>query len=135
MSKTTTLNTPCYYIADGQVKEAVLGDFDHYIETTTRPTGVGHKYYTTTISRAVDEVRGDDDNVIEPESAEDVWVLAKWATWAGPEVVVQEFDSEAEADASAEQTYVYDILHNPETSIWLDRESAEACLREEQAGE
>jgi hypothetical protein len=127
---TTTLHTPCFYIEDGEVREGVLGDFDNLIETATRPTGVGYKYYVTTIHRRVDAVYDDEGNEIEPERIEEVWALAKWATWNGPEIVVQEFDSEEEANAAAEQTYVHDILGNSEVCVYLDRESAEAELKD-----
>lgn len=130
MTKTTaTLKTPCFYVQDGKVCEGTLGDLDRFIETTTRPTGVGYKYYVTTVSRRVDAVYDDEDNEIEPEFMKDVWALAKWATWSGPEVVVREFDSEEEANAAAEETYVYDILNNSEMSVHFDRASAEAELQ------
>lgn len=130
MTKTTaTLKTPCFYVQDGKVCEGTLADLDHFIETTTRPTGVGYKYYVTTISRRVDAVYDDEDNKIEPERMEDVWALANWATWGGPEVIVSEFDSEEEANAAAEEIYIYDILNNSEFSVHFDRESAEAELK------
>ena len=125
----TTLKTPCFYVQDGEVREGTLADFSHFIETTTRPTGVGYKYYVTTVSRRTEAVYDDEDKEIEPERMEDVWALAKWATWGGPEVIVSEFDSEEEANAAAEETYVYDILNNSEMSVHLDRESAEAELK------
>lgn len=105
------LNTTCYTIEDGKIVEGTLSDFDMYIEKTTRPTGVGYKYYATTEN--------------------DVWVLAKWATWGGPQVVVREFETEDEAKAAAEETYVYDILNNQETPIYLDRADAESALAQQ----
>ena len=104
----TALNTPCFTVQDGRITKGTLNDFHSFIEETTRPTGVGPKYYATTHG--------------------DVWVLAKWATWGGPEVVVQEFDSEDAAKAAAEETYVYDILKNSEMAIHLDRAGAEQEL-------
>lgn len=130
MTKTiATLKTPCFYVQDGKVCEGALGDLDRFIETTTRPTGVGYKYYVTTVSRRVDAVYDDEDNEIEPERMEDVWVLAKWATWGGPEVIVREFDSEEEANAAAEETYVYDILNNVEVQGCAAGFSAECPLQ------
>lgn len=110
--QTTTLSSACFTVQNGAVVDGTLRDFDSFIERTTRPTGVGPKYYATTISR----------------DGADVWVLAKWATWGGPQVVVREFESEADALAAAEETYVSDILGNSEISIWLDRASAEQEL-------
>lgn len=117
-----TLQATCYTVQAGQIVQGTLADFDHFIETTTRPTGVGYKYYTTTRRLAIDHA--DDGTVIE----DDVWVLAKWATWGGPEQVVRDFPTEAEALAAAEATYVHDILNNSEIAIHLDRASAEQEL-------
>lgn len=110
--KTITLNTPCFTVQDGQIVAGTLADFDHFIERTTRPHGVGCKHYVTEITR---------DGV-------DVWAHAKWATWGGPETIIDTYETEAEAQAAVEQTYVYDILNNPEQCINLDRASAEAEL-------
>lgn len=127
------LNTPCFTVQDGKIVEGTLGDFDCYIETTTRPTGVGYKYYATTVRRDVERDTGkvnDDGDAITETVKVDVWALAQWITWAGPEVIVKEFDSEAEATAAAEETYVYDILNNSEMSIHLTRAEAERELSE-----
>lgn len=114
---TITLNTTCYTIEDGQIVEGRLSDLDHLIETTTRPSGVGPKYYVTTT-----EVQDDDGETSE------VWALATWATWGGPEVIVDTFETEVEASAAAEQTYVHDILNSTEVYVYLDRASAERAL-------
>lgn len=129
MSNIITLQTQCFYVKDGQVVEATLADLSQFIETTTRPTGIGYKYYPTTIERRVEAVLDEDDNEIEPAHTIDVWVLAKWPTWGGPEVVIKECESEVEAESAAEETYVYDILNNTEMAVHLDRESAEAELK------
>lgn len=137
MSK-ITLATTCYTIANGAIVEGTLTDFDGYIETSPRPQGVGKKFYATTFSRDIKRETGALDSDGEPitEFARvDVWALAYWATWAGPEVVVQEYATEEEADAAAEQTYVYDILNNSEISIYLDRASAEEDLADALAGD
>lgn len=128
-----TLNTTCYTVQDGQIVEGTLADFTHFIETTTRPTGVGYKYYATTVTRMIERATDKlDENgyTIYEEVEADVWVLAKWATWGGPQVVVSEHESEEEAEDAAEQTYVYDILNNSEFVIWLDRVEAERELAE-----
>lgn len=119
----TTLKTACFTIDNGQVVEGALADFSSFIEQTTRPNGVGPKYYATTVTLAVDH---DEEN--QPVE-NDVWVLAKWATWGGPQVVVRELENEKEAREAAEETYVYDILHNSEFVIHLDRSGAEQELR------
>lgn len=129
MNTTITLNTPCFYVQGGMVCEGILEDLAAYIETTTRPDGVGRAYYVTTRQRRVDAVTDDNGREIEPEHTKPIWVLAKWATWAGPEVVVDEYDTEAEAEGAAEQTYVYDILNNQEVPVHLDRAGAEDELR------
>lgn len=122
---TITLNTTCFTVQRAAVVEGTLADFDHFIERTTRPTGVGYKYYATTVSRSSESDTDDDGNEVLPaEEFSDVWVLAKWATWGGPEVVVREFDTEDDARAAAEESYVYDILHNSEMVIHLDRDGA-----------
>lgn len=129
-----TLNTTCYTIEDGKIVEGKLADFDLYIESTTRPTGVGYKYYATTVQRDIerDTDQVDEDGYTITETVqEDVWVLAKWATWGGPQVVVREFETEDEAKAAAEETYVYDILNNQETPIYLDRADAESALAQQ----
>ena len=105
----TNLATTCFTVQDGKIIEGTLSDFTCFIESTTRPTGVGYKYYSTTVEG-------------------DVWALVKWATWSGPEVIVQEFDSEQEANTAAEETYVQDILNNSEMQIHLDRGAAEREL-------
>jgi hypothetical protein len=128
MSK-ITLSTPCYFVENGEVKESTLESFDRYIETTTRPAGVGPKYYATTVSRPRDAVYDADDNLIEPAGYSDVWALAYWATWGGPERVIQEFATEEEAVAAAEALYVQEILDNGEMAIYLDRQGAENELR------
>lgn len=109
---TITLNTPCFTVQDGQIVAGTLADFDNFIESTTRPTGVGYKHYVTTVTR----------------DGQDVWAHAKWATWNGPQVIIDTYETEAEAEAAVEQSHVYDILNNSEMSINLDRESAEAEL-------
>lgn len=125
----TKLDQECFTVWDGKVEQGTLADFSHFIETTTRPHGVGYKYYATTVSRRNESDTDDDGNEVLPEEVfRDQWVLAKWATWCGPEVVVLEFESEDEASAAAEDSYVYDILHNSEFPIYLDRQSAEADL-------
>ena len=130
----TTLETKCFTVQDGKIVLGKLSDFDCYIESTTRPTGVGHKYYATTVRRRnVSDTDGDGNEVMPEEAYRDQWVLAKWATWGGPEVIVREFESEAEAHAAAEETYVYDILNNSEMSIHLDRAEAERELADLQA--
>ena len=127
----TTLSTTCFTVQDGKIVEGTLADFTCYIESTTRPTGVGYKYYVTTVTRDIerDTDQVDEDGYVITETVQDdVWVLAKWATWGGPERVVREFDSEEEANAAAEERYVYDILNNADMSIYLDRASAESDL-------
>ena len=107
---TITLQTPCYTVHTGSVVTSTLNDHRHHIETTTRPAGVGPKYYTTTDGGT--------------------WCLAKWATWGGPEVIDERFDDEAAADAAAEVTYINDILGNPDYPIYLDLTKAEAALKD-----
>ncbi len=131
----TNLTTACYNIEDGKVVEGTLADFSGFIEQTTRPNGVGYKYYTTTVERTVEVDTGqvdEDGDAITERVETDVWVLAKWATWGGPQVVVREFKSEEEANAAAEDTYVYDILRNSEIEIYLDRADAERALADTQ---
>lgn len=106
----------------------VLDDFRHFIRTTTRPTGVGPVYYATTRSRSVDTYDAEGNQ--NGEKTEDFWVLAHWVTWAGPEHIVRECDSEQEALAAAESIYVQDILDNNEMGIYLDRATAERVLAE-----
>lgn len=134
---TTNLTSSCYYIQDGEVVEGLLSDLDMLIETTTRPDGVGPKYYVTRAPRRVEAVYNDDGEEIEPARTEHVWALAKWATYSGPEVIVDTFDNESEAQAAAEATYVHDILNNAEMSVHLDRDGAEDELRmlQEEAAE
>lgn len=132
----TNLTTTCFTTQDGKIVEGTLADFTCYIESTTRPTGVGYKYYVTTVTRDVerDTDQVDEDGYVITETVrDDVWVLAKWATWGGPEVVVREFESEEEANAAAEETYVHDILNNSEMTIHLDRAEAERERAEIQA--
>lgn len=127
----TNLTTTCFTTQDGKIVEGTLADFTCYIESTTRPTGVGYKYYVTTVTRDVerdtDQV-DEDGHVITETVQDDVWVLAKWATWGGPEVIVREFESEEEANVAAEETYVHDIMNNSEMTIHLDRAEAERVL-------
>lgn len=118
----TNLTTACYTVQDGKIVEGTLADFDCYIEKTTRPTGVGPKYYVTSRDVAVDHT--EDGAVVDGVE----WCLVKRATWGGPEVVVRAFETEAEALAAAEETYVHDILNNSDMAIHLDRASAEAEL-------
>lgn len=131
---TTTLNTTCYNVEDGEIVEGKLSDFDNLIECTTRPTGVGYKYYATTVRARNESDTDDDGNEVMPtEEFRDQWVLAKWATWGGPQVVVREFDTEEEAEAAAEETYVHDILNHSDTYVYLDRAQAEQALASQQA--
>jgi len=106
----TPLKTPCFVVIDGAVVDGTLGDYSRFIAETTRPDGVGRRYYVTTTGTR--------------------WALAKWATWAGPQVVVQEYDTEEEAWCAAEVIYVHDILHNTDILIHLDRAAAELELKE-----
>ena len=125
------LSSPCFYIENGKILEARFSDFVHLIEMVSRPSGTGYVYYATNIARAPevdvasDEVAtaGGDAALVEP-----VWVLAKWARWGGPEVVVREYASEALAKAAAEAVYVQDILANSEVPLYLNREAAERSL-------
>ncbi len=82
------------------------------------------------VERDTDQV-DEDGHAITETVQDDVWVLAKWATWGGPEVVVREFDTEEEANTAAEETYVYDILNNSDMAIHLDRASAESDLAQQ----
>lgn len=125
---TITLKTPCFYVHAGQVHECLLGALDRFIDTTTRPNGVGPRYYTRPIDRIVDAVYDDEGNEIQPETTREVWALACWMTRSGPESIIRTFDTEAEAAAAAEKTYVHDIMNNPEFWVHLDRASAEAEL-------
>lgn len=125
-----TLQSPCWTI-DWNTKAVVTGvlnDFRQFIITTTRPTGVGPKYYATTRERTVETY--DDECNLTGQMTEHYWVLANWATWAGPEHIVREYESEAEALAAAEAIYVQEILDNNETAIFLDRMTAERVLSE-----
>ena len=123
------LSAPCFTVQDGQIIEGKLSDFDCYIETTTRPQGVGYKYYVTTRDRVLQEaVYNDDDVMTSGEVRGDIYCLAKWATWGGPEVIIREFESEQSANDAAEESYVHDILNNSDICIHLDRESAEQDL-------
>lgn len=132
----TDLATTCFTVEDGKIIEGTLNDFRCYIKSTTRPTGIGYEYYATTVTRSFErdtwQMDEDGEPITEPVQ-EDVWVLAKWATWGGPEVVVREFESEEQAKTAAEETYVYDILNNSEMSIHLERSDAESELAELQA--
>lgn len=103
-----TFNTPCFTVQDGSVVEGVVGDFKRFVETTTRPTGVGTKYYVT--------------------YAGDECVVACWMTWGGPERVVRRFESELEALECLEGMHVQEILDNTELVIHLERKDAEAEL-------
>jgi hypothetical protein len=124
----TALNTTCYTVeATGQIVTGTLNDFEHHIETTTRPNGVGYKYYPTTIKRPIYDETGDLALCADGSPAhDDIWVLAKWATWGGPQVVVSEHDSEEAAQQAAEETYIHDILNNTEELIFLSLAKAEA---------
>jgi hypothetical protein len=102
----TRLSTRCFTVQDGQIVAGALSDFAWYIEDACRPNGVGHKFYAT--------------------ERDGTWVLAKWE--GSNEIVVREFDTEPEARDAAEQTYVYDILHNDAIQIHLDRADAEREL-------
>lgn len=106
------LNTPCFTVCDGQVVEGVLNNFSQYIEMATRPEGVGPRFYVKSLG--------------------DHWALVQWATWNGPEVIVENFDTQQEAEAAAERTYVDDILCNQEVLIFFDRAEAEAEAKAEQ---
>lgn len=127
----TTLNTECYTIDDGKIVKGILNDFRQFIETTTRPTGVGPAYYATTIIRpTTKEVIDDEGNIIEAEGFDDVWALAHWVTWGGPEVIIDTFETEAEAEEAAEDIYISDILNNSEMCIYLSLADAERVLAE-----
>ena len=117
-----------FFLEDGEVKSGILRDLDRFIETTTRPTGIGPKYYATTVSKTVEAVTDDDGNELEPEHQEFVWVLAKWATWGGPEIVVHYFDNEADALKAAEERWIDDILNNNEMAVYSSREEAMQAL-------
>lgn len=129
-----TLDTQCFTIEDGRIFAGILRDFDNLIARTTRPHGVDYKYYATTL-RVRNESDTDDDGkeVLPTEEYRNQWVLAKWATWGGPQVVVRELDTEEEALDAAEETYVYDILHHAEAQIYLDLAEAEQALASQQA--
>lgn len=115
--KNVTLKSPCWWIEDGAVREGTLADLARFIETTTRPTGIGYKYYV----RALSPRKGD-------ERLQGAWALAEWVTWAGPEVIVRVFDTEEAANAAAEATYVDDIRNNREVAVFLTREEADSAL-------
>lgn len=130
---TNTLSTPCFNIEEGKIVEGTLADFDSLIERSCRPNGVGYTYYITTVTREVDRDTGavDEDGCPLAETVEtEVWALAKYQF--GKQTIVREFETEEEAQAAAEETYVYDILHNSEITIHLDRASAEAELAQMQ---
>lgn len=109
-----TLDTPCFTIQNGQVVEARLRDFDRLIEESTRPHGVDKKTYLTPLKDA-------DGNIVG-------WAVAEWATWGGPERIIEKFDDHAHAQARLEDLYVSEILDSEQETIYLTREDAEADL-------
>jgi hypothetical protein len=127
----TNRTTTCFTVQNGKIVKGTLADFTCFIETTTRPNGMGYKYYVISVNRDVERAtdRVDEDGYIITETVEDdVWVLAKWASWGGPQVIIREFESEQEANAAAEETYIYDILNNSEISIHFCKNDAAAEL-------
>jgi hypothetical protein len=107
------LKAECFIIEDKKIVNKPLSDFDHLIEKTTRPTGVGYKYYVT--------------SAVEATEATEVWALAMWF---GIEHIVYTFRTEKEAIEAAEKTYVYDILNNEEVQIYMSLEKAQRALEE-----
>lgn len=133
MTDAITLSTQCWTIHTGSLIEGTLADHSKHIETTTRPTGVGYKYYVTTTVADVDrdtEQRDAEGYAITETVRAEMWALAVWATWGGPERIVSTYDTEAEAHAAAEATYVQDILNNPDYLVFLDKETAQKALAE-----
>ena len=121
------LTDQCFTVQNGKVVAHVVSDFSEFIETTSRPTGIGHKYYATTVERVTAQAEVDEfGNVTKEPVVQDVWVMAMWATWGGPERVLQEYESEGEANEAVEQSQIYDILNNNEVVIHIKRASAEA---------
>ena len=127
----TNLTTKCFSIQNGKVVTSILADFSHYIESTTRPTGIGYTYYTTTVEREIEPEQTDDEgSVIKAAVIDDVWALVKWVSWSGPERIIQTFENEQAANAAAEASYVHDILNNPELSITTSEQEANEWLAE-----
>ena len=120
-----SLKDTCYTTHTGAVVESKLEDHKQHIQTAARPGGVGYKYYTTTINKLIEEEEIEAGIVIKPAVYDDVWVLAKWI---GREIVVKEFESEADADEAAELNYVDDILNNSEYPIFLFYAEAKMAL-------
>ncbi|CAB4139715.1 hypothetical protein UFOVP352_47 [uncultured Caudovirales phage] len=124
----TNLNTTCFTIENLEIVEATLENFTRYIQSAPLPWGNGYVYYPTKITREVEEGTGEFDEdgyELTTTAKEDVWVLAHYH---GKERIVREFESEEEANAAAEESYVHDILNNSEQLICLDREEAESVL-------
>lgn len=141
------MNNTVFVIRNGQVAEVSYNDLDQYIETTTRPTGVGTKYYLTTTD-VYDVIRADGslyetyknkadaDLNCDQENGESIqerpeYCVARWATWGGPEVIVSRHESEAEAQAAVEDIWIMDIYDNGEESIFFTREEAQNFLNED----
>lgn len=62
--KHVTLKSPCWWIEGRAVREGTLADLDRFIETTTRPTGIGYKYYVRPVPRS------DEDGPVTREEAD-----------------------------------------------------------------
>ncbi len=117
-----TLSDVCYYIKDYHILKGELIDFDHLIDNCPRPHGVGYSYYPTTVKKQIEAVFDDDDNEIEPAKTVDVWCLARYKY--GKELVIEEFETEEEAQRAAEKIYIHDILNSPDECVFLSLDDA-----------
>ena len=79
---------------------------------------------------ALEDARIDLQNAETAYDAANKYGLHKWTTWSGSRRLVREFETEAEAQAALEETFVYDIQNNPEHTLYYSRESAEQYLRD-----
>lgn len=105
------LNQTVWIIQGGRVVETTYADLIGYIDTTTRPTGVGPSHY----------VCQDDDGR---------WCVAHWVTSNGPEHIFGRYDSEADAVATIEAIWIDQIQHSDEVVVYSHKALAEAVLAE-----
>ena len=105
------LDNTVFIVRDNAVAEVTYHDLMDYVETTTRPTGIGTKRYVTT-------------------DADGNWCVAAWLTWGGPEHIISRHDSEAEAQAAVEAIWVREIEGAADLMLFCSREAAEEALAE-----
>lgn len=102
----SALNQTVYLVQNGQVIETTIGECDGYIDETTTPNGVAPRLH----------VRG-----------KNVWT---WGHGGNFPNLVREFDTEEEARAALEDTFVYDFWKCPDILAFKTREAAEKLVRE-----